>query len=63
MSEPTTGAVQRERLRALGLQTRELPPLRDVDEIADALAVAAAAPATRFARTLAAMDLGTSIAA
>ena len=57
MSAPTTCAVQRERLRALGLRTRELPPLRDVDEIADAYAVAAAAPETRFARTLAAMDL------
>ena len=63
MSEPSTCAVQRERLRTLGLHTRELPPLRDVDEIADALAVAAAAPATCFARTLAAMDLGTAIAA
>ena len=57
MSVPTTCAVQRERLHALGLRTRELPPLRDVDEIADAYAVAAAAPQTRFARTLAAMDL------
>ncbi|HEY1537898.1 MAG TPA: TIGR04282 family arsenosugar biosynthesis glycosyltransferase [Solirubrobacteraceae bacterium] len=57
MSAPTTCAVQRERLRALGLRTRELPPLRDVDEIADAYAVAATAPQTRFARTLAAMDL------
>ena len=58
MSEPTTCAVQRERLCALGLQTRELPALRDVDEIDDALAVAALAPDTRFARALAAMDLG-----
>jgi hypothetical protein len=57
MSAPTTCTAQRERLRALGLRSRELPPLRDVDEIADARAVAAAAPATRFARTLAAMDL------
>jgi rSAM/selenodomain-associated transferase 1 len=57
MSAPTTCGVQRERLRALGLRTRELPPLRDVDEIADAYAVATAAPQTRFARTLAAMDL------
>jgi rSAM/selenodomain-associated transferase 1 len=63
MSEPTTCAVQRRRLRALGLQTRELPPLRDVDDITDAHAVAAAAPATRFARTLAAIDLGAAIAA
>ncbi len=63
MSEPTTCAVQRERLRALGLRTRELCELRDVDEIADAYAVAAAAPRTRFARALAAMALDPSIAA
>ena len=63
MSETTTCAVQRRRLRALGLRTRELPPLRDVDDIADACAVAAAAPATRFARTLRAMDLGAAVAA
>ena len=63
MSEPSTCDVQRERLRELGLQTRELPRLRDVDDIADAYAVAACAPATRFARTLAAMDPGTAIAA
>jgi len=49
MSVPGTGAAQHERLRALGLTVRLLPVLRDVDEPADALAVAAAAPATRFA--------------
>jgi uncharacterized protein len=53
MSEPDTGASQRRRLRALGLRTAALPALRDVDTIADAHAVAAAAPSTRFARTLA----------
>jgi len=58
MSEPATCAVQRERLRALGLKTRELPELRDVDDIDDALAVAALASHTRFAHTLAAMNLG-----
>jgi rSAM/selenodomain-associated transferase 1 len=63
MSAPTTCTVQRERLRALGLRTRELPPLRDVDEIADAYAVAAAAPESRFARTLAAMDLNRTLVA
>ena len=57
MSEPTTCAVQRERLRALGLKTRELPELRDVDEIADAHAVAAFAPSTQFARSLARLNL------
>jgi rSAM/selenodomain-associated transferase 1 len=52
MSAPTTAAVQRERLAALDLETIELPPLVDVDTIADARRVAAAAPATRFARVL-----------
>jgi len=52
MSAPTTGAAQRARLAALELDTVELPPLVDVDTIADARRVAAAAPATRFARTL-----------
>jgi rSAM/selenodomain-associated transferase 1 len=53
MSADDTGALQRERLRAHGLRIRELPPLRDVDDIADARAVASAAPGGRFARTLA----------
>jgi rSAM/selenodomain-associated transferase 1 len=63
MSTPTTCAVQRVRLRALGLTTRELPPLRDVDEIEDAFVVATAAPNTSFARTLAALRLAAPIAA
>lgn len=53
MSTPTTGAVQRARLTAAGLRVRDLPVLRDVDTAADAAAVAAAAPDTRFARELA----------
>lgn len=56
MSETTTGLVQRVRLAALGLQTAILPPLRDVDTIADAHAVAAEAPAGRFAAALAAIE-------
>jgi rSAM/selenodomain-associated transferase 1 len=56
MSVESTGAVQRERLRALGLQTAILPLLRDVDLIADARAVAALAPQTRFAAALASID-------
>jgi len=52
MSEPGTGAVQLRRLAALGLRTAMLPQLRDVDTIADARAVAGAAPSTRFAATL-----------
>jgi uncharacterized protein len=50
MSEPTTGAAQLARLRAHGLDVGLLPTLRDVDEPADAEAVARAAPGTRFAR-------------
>jgi len=56
MSEPSTGAVQRRRLAELGLRTAILPPLRDVDTIADAYAVAAAAPHGRFAAALAAIE-------
>lgn len=63
MSDRRTCAVQRERLRVLGLRTHELPELRDVDDIEDARAVAALAPAARFARTLAAMRLPAAIPA
>jgi rSAM/selenodomain-associated transferase 1 len=52
MSEPTTGAAQRARLTHLGLATHVQPPLRDIDTIGDAYAVAAQAPATRFAAAL-----------
>lgn len=55
MSEDDTGSAQRERLRRLGLTWTELRMLRDVDTIADAEAVAAEAPGSAFARTLAAM--------
>ncbi|MFJ8147666.1 DUF2064 domain-containing protein [Streptomyces sp. NPDC096094] len=54
MSTPVTGAVQRARLLAAGLRVRDLPCLRDVDTAADARAVAACAPHTRFAARLAA---------
>jgi rSAM/selenodomain-associated transferase 1 len=53
MSSPDTLGCQRRRLTQLGLKTYEQPPLRDVDTIADARAVAALAPASLFARTLA----------
>ena len=56
MSQATTGVAQRVRLAELGLRTAVLPPLRDVDTIADARAVAADAPATRFAATLASIE-------
>lgn len=57
MSVEETGARQRERLVELGLGIVDLPPLLDVDTIADARIVAGLAPQTRFARALAAMDL------
>lgn len=53
MSVPETGAVQRRRLVDAGLTVRDLPQLRDVDTAQDAIAVAAAAPHSRFASTLA----------
>ncbi|HEV7808352.1 MAG TPA: TIGR04282 family arsenosugar biosynthesis glycosyltransferase [Solirubrobacteraceae bacterium] len=56
MSIGRTGAVQLARLRALGLAPASLPVLRDVDVVADARAVAALAPATRFAAALGAMQ-------
>ena len=50
MSTDHTGADQLHRLRTdLGLRVRLLPRLRDVDEPADARAVALAHPHTRFA--------------
>lgn len=50
MSVGRTGAEQLARLRARGLAVQELPERRDVDDWADAVAVAAAAPSTRFAQ-------------
>ena len=58
MSSKHTCSAQRARLRRLGLPWAELPALRDVDTIADARAVAAAAPQTGFARALAPMSPG-----
>lgn len=52
MSSDRTAEVQRRRLRELGLSCAELPQLRDVDTIADAHAVAAQAPTSRFAAAL-----------
>jgi rSAM/selenodomain-associated transferase 1 len=50
MSTSETGRHQYERLKALGLRVELLPPLRDVDTITDAAAVAAEVPHTQFAR-------------
>ena len=65
MSETDTGTAQLAQLEALGLSVAQLPELRDVDTISDALLVAAQAPATRFAAALAAIvpDLATELAA
>jgi uncharacterized protein len=56
MSSPATGREQQRRLRALGLQWRTLPPLRDVDRFGDAVAVAAEASGSRFARAVRAVS-------
>jgi rSAM/selenodomain-associated transferase 1 len=53
MSTAGTGAAQHRRLRSLGLTVESLPALRDVDTFVDARAVAASAPASRFAGALA----------
>jgi hypothetical protein len=53
MSTPWTGAAQLDRLRVLGLRVTLLQVLRDVDLMADAFAVAAEAPGSRFAAALA----------
>lgn len=55
MSTSRTGAVQRARLAMLGLRPAILTPLRDVDTIDDAHAVASEAPDSRFAAELAAI--------
>ena len=56
MSEDNTGVVQRARLAILGLQTATLPPLRDIDTIEDARAVAREAPDGRLAAALAEIE-------
>lgn len=53
MSRADTGAAQAARLAALGLRTKWLVPLRDVDTAADAEAVALERPDRRFAACLA----------
>ncbi|RIX30787.1 TIGR04282 family arsenosugar biosynthesis glycosyltransferase [Amnibacterium setariae] len=53
MSTEHTGAAQLLRLHAAGLAVRTLPQLTDVDHVADAVAVAAQAPGSRFAALLA----------
>jgi rSAM/selenodomain-associated transferase 1 len=60
MSTAGTLEEQRRRLADLGLRTAELPPLRDFDDIASAVAVASEFPALAFSRSLAGMDLGST---
>src|SRR5205807_566012 len=52
MSTAETCAAQRRRLLELELRVVELPELRDVDVVADAIAVALDAPWSRFATAL-----------
>lgn len=61
MSAGDTGRRQLLRLARLGLSCARLPELRDVDRIEDAVAVAARAPHTRFARAL--RSLASAVAA
>lgn len=51
-STSTTGARQLRRLERLGLRVESLPPMRDVDTFADAIAVAALVPRSRFGAAL-----------
>jgi uncharacterized protein len=53
-SRDDTGERTLRALRGAGLRVHVLPELRDVDTAADAVAVAAAAPGTRFAAAVAA---------
>lgn len=56
MSEETTLAAQRERLRELGMRWEEISPLRDVDTIDDARAVASECAGTHFATLMESID-------
>ncbi len=57
MSTPLTGALQRRRLRSLGLTVHRAPTRRDIDTVADLTAVSAEAPTTRTAAVAASLDL------
>jgi rSAM/selenodomain-associated transferase 1 len=52
MGSPVTWREQRAQLRGLGLRIHDFSPLRDVDTIEDAQAVAGQAPGSRFARAV-----------
>ncbi|MGQ0744255.1 MAG: TIGR04282 family arsenosugar biosynthesis glycosyltransferase [Acidimicrobiales bacterium] len=57
MSTARTGSAQHQRLRDLGLKVEVLPSLRDVDAVADAVAVAAMVPGSGFDRAVVAAGL------
>lgn len=57
-SQDDTGPRQRARCQALGLDVTDLPALTDVDHARDAIALAQAAPDSRFGRAVIALDLG-----
>jgi rSAM/selenodomain-associated transferase 1 len=63
MSTAVTGQQQLARLRMYGLDVAELPTLRDVDDFADAVAVAARIPRSRFAAALARVRTDVRVAA
>ncbi len=58
MSTGATGRAQLARLAAAGLDIGMLPELRDMDRFSDAVQIAAAIPATDFARAVAAASAG-----
>ncbi|NDL58157.1 TIGR04282 family arsenosugar biosynthesis glycosyltransferase [Phytoactinopolyspora mesophila] len=62
MSRSDTGSRQCSRLRSLGLTVAELPPLRDLDDAADAQAIAELIPGSNTARVLDACQAPTSTA-
>lgn len=62
MSTADTGARTRVALRKRGLRVLPATPLRDVDRWPDALAVAAEAPGSRFARQVAAVRADLAVA-
>ncbi|MGQ0576967.1 MAG: TIGR04282 family arsenosugar biosynthesis glycosyltransferase [Pseudonocardia sp.] len=62
-SRDDTGERTLAALRGAGLRVASLPELIDVDTVADARAVAAAAPATRFAGAVRALPATTRLAA
>ncbi len=63
MSSSDTGRAQLDRMRRLGLRTRLLPELCDVDHFTDARAVAARLPESKFAAAVASVEAAHGLAA